>query len=126
MFALSSGRRNRILRYDTAIVFNIYIQFRMRKQPSPKLQDFGKAVRSEAMAEVVTDMRLKHDLFLFPRHAATVDEVFDDMSNFSHMGMRRDVIAIGQDKPRKRRGMFGERCLQFAEVHAHLYTCPGI
>ena len=54
-----------ILRDDTAIVFDIYIQVRARNDAVSELQDFGKAICSKPMIGVFADMRLQHDLFLF-------------------------------------------------------------
>jgi hypothetical protein len=52
------------------------------------------------MIGIVADVRLQHDLFLFSNQSATIDEVPDDMSNFSDMRVRGDVIAVGENKSR--------------------------
>jgi hypothetical protein len=52
------------LRYDAAIVFDIYIQVRTRNDAISEPQDFRKAVRSKPMIGVIADMRLQHDLFV--------------------------------------------------------------
>ena len=63
------------------------------------------------MIGIIADMCLQHDLFLFSNQSATIDEIPDHMSNFSDMGVCRDVIAIRQHKSRKPRGIRLERIL---------------
>ncbi len=65
MLAIWCGFRNWILRYDTAVVFDIYIQVRTRNHAVSEPQDFCKAVRSKPMIGVIADVRLQHNLFLF-------------------------------------------------------------
>jgi hypothetical protein len=81
------------LRYHTAIVFDIYIQVRARNHAISQPQDFPKAVRSKPMIGVIPDVRLQYDLFLFSGQSATIDEVPEDMTNFSDVGVCRDVVA---------------------------------
>ena len=65
-------------------------------------------------------------LFFFSGLSATIDEVPDYMSNFSNVGMDRDVITIRQHKSREPLRIRLERILQMMERHANLYTCLGI
>jgi hypothetical protein len=44
MLAIPSGFSNRILRYDTAVVFDIYIQVCARNQAVSEPQDFREAI----------------------------------------------------------------------------------
>ena len=53
------------------------------------------------MVDIVAHVRLQHDFLVFPGHAATIDELSHDVTNFSHVCMRRDVLAIRQNKSRK-------------------------
>jgi hypothetical protein len=94
------GLGNWILCYDTAVVFDIYIQVRTWNDASPKLQDFRKAVRSKPMIDVTADMRLQNDLFFFSGLSATIDEVPDHMPNFRDVGVCWDVIAVGENESR--------------------------
>jgi len=50
------------------------------------------------MIGVIADVCLQDDLFLFSGQSATIDEVPDHMSNFSDVGVRRDVTAARQYK----------------------------
>ena len=101
MLAIRYGFRNRILRYNAAVVFDIYIQVRTRNHSVSEPQDFRKAIRSKPMISIVPDVRLQHDLFFFSGYSATIDEVPHNMSNFSDVGVCRDVIAVRQHKSRK-------------------------
>ena len=78
------------------------------------------------MIGIITDVRLEQDLFLFPDLSATIDEVPDHMSNFSDMGVRRDVIAVRQHKSWNPFRIRLERILQIMECHPSLYTYVGI
>ena len=53
------------------------------------------------MIDVIANVRLQHDLFFFSGQSAAIDEVPDDMTNFSDVGVCRDVISIRQNKSRK-------------------------
>jgi hypothetical protein len=55
-----------ILRYDTTVVFDVYIQVCTWNHAISELQDFRKAIRSQPMIGVIADMRLQQNLFLFP------------------------------------------------------------
>jgi hypothetical protein len=100
VLAMWFGFGNWILCYDTAVVFDIYIQVRTRNDASSKLQDFREAVRSKPMIGVTADMRLQHDLFFFSGLSATIDEVSDYVPNFRDVGVCRDVIAVGENESR--------------------------
>ncbi|HET6887023.1 MAG TPA: hypothetical protein VFH87_03770 [Candidatus Udaeobacter sp.] len=126
MLAIRSGFGNWILRYDAAVVFHIYIQVCTRNYAISQLQYFRKAICPKPMIGVIADVRLQYNFFFFSGLSATIDEVSDHMSNFSHMSVRRDVIAIRQYKSRKQRRIRLERILQIMERHANLYTCLGI
>ena len=63
------------------------------------------------MIAVIADMCLQQDLLLFSNYSAAIDEVPDHMSDFSDVGVCRDVISIRQNKSRKPLGIFFERIL---------------
>jgi hypothetical protein len=111
MLTHGSRFRDGILRYDTTIVFDVYIQICARNHAISQLQDLRKAIRSEPMIGVIANMRLEHDLLLFSGESATIDEVPDQMSNFSDVGVCWDVITIRQNKSRKSPGICFERIL---------------
>jgi hypothetical protein len=56
---------NWILRYDAAIVFDLYIQICTRNDAISESQDLRKPVRWKPVIGVIADVRLQHDLFLF-------------------------------------------------------------
>jgi hypothetical protein len=56
---------NWILRYDTAIVFDLYIQICTRNDAISESQNLRKAVRSKPVISIIADVRLQHDLFFF-------------------------------------------------------------
>jgi hypothetical protein len=124
--AVWSGFGNWILRYDAAVVFHIYIQVCTRNHAISQLQDFRKAICPKPMTGVIADVRLQYNFFFFSGLSATIDEVPDYMSNFSNVGMDRDVITIRQHKSREPLRIRLERILQMMERHANLYTCLGI
>ena len=111
MLAIRCGFSNWILRYDAAVVFDIDIQVWTRNHVISEPQDFRKAIRSKPMIGVIADVRLQHDLFLFSGYSAAIDEVPNHISNFSDMGVCRDVISIRQDKSRKPPGICFELVL---------------
>ena len=70
------------------------------------------------MVDIVAHMRLQHHFLLFPDHASTIDKVSDQMSNFSDVGMCRDVIAIREYESRNCVWIFCQPALQFMQFHA--------
>ena len=63
------------------------------------------------MIGVIANVRLQHSSFFFSRQSAAIDEVPDDMTNFSDVGMCRDAISIRQNKSRKPPGICLQRIL---------------
>ena len=111
MFAIWCGFSNWILRDDAAVVLDIHIQVCTPNDTISESQDFREAICSKPMIAVIADVRLQHDLFLCSSQSATIDEVPDHMSNFSDVGVCRDVIAIRQNESRKPVGIRLERIL---------------
>ena len=100
-----------ILRYDTAIIFDLYIQICTRNDAISESQDLRKAVRSKPVIGVIADVGLQQDLFFFSGYSAAIDEVTDHISNFSDVGVWRDVISIRQHKSQKPQWICFERVL---------------
>ncbi len=111
MFAIWFGFGNGILRYDTAVVFDIHIQVRTWSHATSELQDFREAIRSKPVIGVIANVRLRHDLFLSSDYSATIDEVPNHMPDFGDVGVYRDVMTVGQYKSRKPLGIRLERIL---------------
>ena len=105
MLAVWSGFGNWILRYDAAVVLHIYIQVCTRNHAVSQLEDFRKAIRSKSVIGVIADVRLQHSSFFFSGQSATIDELPDDMTNFSDVGVCRNVITIRQNKSREQLGI---------------------
>ena len=63
------------------------------------------------MILVTADVRLQDDLFLFSSQSATIDEIPDHVSNFSDVGVCRDVITVRQHKSWKQLWIRPERIL---------------
>jgi len=99
------------LRHDAAVVFDIYVKVCIRNHAISELEDFREPVRLKPMLGIIADVRLQHDLFFLSGQAAAIDEVPDQMSNFSDMCVCRDVITIRQYKSRKPLGIGLERIL---------------
>jgi len=51
------------LRYDAAIVFDIYIKVSTPNHAFSEAQDFRKTVRSKPVIRVISHVRLQHGLF---------------------------------------------------------------
>jgi hypothetical protein len=111
MVALWRGFSNWILRYDTAVVFDVHLQVCTRYHSISEAKDFRKLVRSKPVIGVIADVRLQHNLFLSSGQSATIDEIPDHVSNFSDVSVCRDVIAVRQHKSRKPLGIRFERIL---------------
>jgi hypothetical protein len=111
VLAVWSGFGNWILRYDAAVVFHVNIQVCTRNHAVSQLEDFRKAIRSKPVIGVIADVRLQQNFFFFSGHSAAIDEVPDDMTNFSDVGMCRDAITIRQNKSRKPPGICLQRIL---------------
>jgi hypothetical protein len=99
MVALRPGPLNWILRYNTAVVFDVHVQVSAWNHAISQPQNLRKSVCSKPMLGVVADMRLQHNPFLFAGDSATIDEVPDYMANFSDVRMFRNIITIGENKP---------------------------
>ena len=97
-----------VLRHDTAIVFNIDLQFRAGQDVLAELQDFGETIGTKPMLTVVADVSLQNHLFLFAGHSTAIDEIFYDMPNFGDVRLGRDIVTIRQNESRKAIGVILE------------------
>jgi hypothetical protein len=111
VLAIWYGLSNWILRNNTAIVFDVYIQVSAWNHAISKSQDFHEAIRAQPVIDIITDVRLQNDLLLFSDYSATIDEVSNEMADFSNVSVRRNVIAIRQNKSWKQCGIRVERIL---------------
>src|SRR4051794_16097812 len=70
------------------------------------------------MLDVLADVGLEQDRLAFSQDATAIDEVLRDVSDFRDVRMRRDVIAVRQDKPRKTVRMTFEERAKIREFHS--------
>jgi hypothetical protein len=73
--------RNRILRDDATIVFDLYFDFIVRQHSVTELQDFRKPVRFQPVLRVLPDVGLEQDRFALSDHPAAIDEVLHDVAD---------------------------------------------
>jgi hypothetical protein len=106
-----------ILRDDATIVFYFHVELIVRQDSAAEMKDFREAIRAKPVLDIAADMRLKDNRFVPPREAPAVDEVFHDVTDLGHMGMRWNGISIGQDKTRENVGMLFEDFSKSGEFH---------
>ena len=91
---------DRVLSDDTAIVFHFDFKLVVRQDALAKRENLGKPIRPEPMLEIASDVRLQQDRLTPARHSAAIDEALYHVPDFSDVGMRRNKIAIRQNKTR--------------------------
>jgi hypothetical protein len=96
---------DRVLRDDATIVFDLDLELVVRQNPLAQLQNLGQAVGLQTMIGILADMGLQKDTFVRASNSAAIDEIFRDVSHFCHMGVRRDEIAVRENKARERPGI---------------------
>ena len=98
--------RDRVLRDHATIVFDFNLQLVVRQDALAELKDLREPIRFQPMPGILSDVGLEQNRLALSRDAAAIDKVFHDMAHFGDMGVRRDKIAIRQDKTREGAGMF--------------------
>ncbi len=79
------------------------------------------------MIGVGADMGLEQYRFAPAGAAAAIDKVFNDVPDFSDVGMGRDMIAVREDKPREGRRKFSQNRCQLVQFHVlDLYSQSSI
>jgi hypothetical protein len=126
MLTFESYFCDRVLRDDAAIVFDLNIEAVVWQNALAKFQDFREPIGTEAVFGVVTDMCLQQHFFFSPGLAAAVDEFFHHVTNFGHMCVSRDIIAIRQYKTREGIRRLLQSRHQLVQFHADLYSNKGI
>jgi hypothetical protein len=111
VLAIWHGLSNWILRNDTTIVLDVYIQVSAWNHAISESQDFHETIRSQPVIDIITNVGLQNDLLLFSDYSATIDKVSNEMADFSNVSVRRNVIAIRQNKSGKQHGIRVERIL---------------
>jgi hypothetical protein len=100
---------NRILRNDTAVVFDVHIQGWIRNHALPQCQDLREPIGPQPMVGIVANVCLQNDLLFPSGQAAAIDKIFHDVPDFGDMRVDRNVSSIGQKKSRVEIGMFLQR-----------------
>ena len=99
-----SGRPNvhdRILRDDTAIVFDLHVEIVIWQDPCAELEDFCESIGAEPVFGVAPDMCLEQDLFFFAGFAAAIDEFSNHVTDFGDVNVSRNVSTVRQHESRK-------------------------
>lgn len=109
---------DRILGDDATIVFDFDLEPIVGQDSLPELENFREAVGLQPVIRVSTDMSLQQDRFALARHSTAINEALRHVPDFSDVGMRRDEIAIRENKPRKGAWMLFERGPEIREFHA--------
>jgi hypothetical protein len=112
MFTFESRFCDRVLRDNTAIIFNFNVQLVVWQNAFAQLQNLGESIGPEPVFRVAPDMCLEQHLFFFAGFATAIDELSYYVTNFGYVRVSWDIIAIGQDKSGKRRRMLAEEMFQ--------------
>ena len=86
--------RNRVLRHNTAVVFDLDIKSVARQDSFPEFENPSESIGAESVFGVSSDMCLQQDLFFSARLTAAVDKVSYHVTDLSYMRMNRNVISI--------------------------------
>ena len=117
MLPLESRLCNRVLRNDTAIIFDIHVQIRSRQHSIAELQNLGEAFRRELMLDITSDVGLEDHSFLSADHATAIDVILHYVANFGHMGVGWDKVAVWQDEAGVGVWVRFQRALQVVKLH---------
>ena len=117
MLTVESRFYDRVLSYNAAIIFELHVQFVIRQNTFAKFQNLGESIGAKPVFRVAPDMCLQQHLFFLTSLTAAIDELSYHVTDFGYVGVRRDIVPIGQDKTRKRRRMLTEEISQSAQLH---------
>src|SRR5690242_19177672 len=108
MLTFESRFYDRVLSYNAAIIFELHVQFVIRQNTFAKFQNRGESIGAKPMLRIAPDMCLQQHFFFVASLTAATDKFPHDVTDFGDVGVSRDIIPIGQDKPRKRRRVLAE------------------
>jgi hypothetical protein len=83
-----------ILCDNTTIILDLDLQLVVRHNTFAKLKDLTETIRSQPMFGVLSDVSLQQDRMAAAEHTAAIDEFLSEMSNFRHVYVSGDEIAI--------------------------------
>ena len=102
-----------ILRHDATVVFHFHVQIIVREHFIAEIENLRESASSQAMIYVVRHIGLeKASVDFIVDSAAAIDKAFRDVTHFRDMEVRRDRIAVRQDKTRERGGLSAQDFLQ--------------
>ena len=70
------------------------------------------------MFDVVADVSLQQNRFCFAGHTAAIDKVFHGMADLGYMRVRRNLIAIRQNKPQESFGVRSKKRFEVIQFHS--------
>lgn len=95
MLTFKSRFCDRVLSYNTTIIFDFHVQSVIRQNTFAKFQNPGESIGTEPVFRIAPDMCLQQHLFFFAGFATAIDELSYNMTDFGYVGVGRDTIPIG-------------------------------
>jgi hypothetical protein len=92
------GVHHRVLGHDAAIVFHFDFEPVVRENLIADLKDLREAIRAKPVISVRANMSLQQDGVAPACNATAIDEAFGDVTDFGHVGVRRNNVAVRQNK----------------------------
>lgn len=107
------SRGNRILRDDATIPLHFHLEIVPWQDRPTEIEDVSKAFRPETVIEILRDVSLENARLAITEGAATIDELFRDISHLGKVKVRWNLFAARQDETREGRGMRPEDRFEF-------------
>ena len=95
MLVFKSRFCDRVLSYNTAIIFDFHVQLVTGQNTFAKFQNPGESIRPKPVFGIASDMCLQQHLFFLAGLAAAIDKFSHDVTDFGYVGVSRDIIPIG-------------------------------
>jgi hypothetical protein len=95
MLAFKSGFCDRVLSYNTAIIFDFHVQSVIRQNTRAELQNPGESIGTKPVFRIAPDVCLQQHLFFFAGFTTAIDELSYHVTDFGYVGVSRDTIPIG-------------------------------
>ena len=112
MLTFESRFCDRVLSYNTAIVFDFHVELVIRQNTFAKFQNPGESIRTKPVFRIAPDMCLQQHLFFLAGLTTAIDELSYHVTNFGYVRVSWDIIAIWQDKSGKCRRMLTDEVFQ--------------
>ena len=95
MLVFKSRFCDRVLSYNTAIIFDFHVQLVIRQNTFAKFQDPGESIGTEPVFRIAPDVCLQQHLCFLAGFTTAIDEFPHDVTDFGNVGVGRDIIPIG-------------------------------